>query len=203
MILDLIGQEIKNKNILDVGCGDGVISYLLAKKGAKVIGIDNSEIAINFAKEKCIDLNNVEFLVASAHRLPFESKTFDYIVSSEVIEHLNNPDKMLYEIKRIWNKKGKIIITTPIKFSKNPLDMMHYQEFFQEDFIVALEKYFEDIKIIKSHPLFWMEFQNKLIFGHSFTKIFFNCLNIFFGFNPFKNIKGWKYYTLQTAVISK
>jgi len=42
LILDLIGQEIKNKNILDVRCGDGVISYLLAKKGAKVVGIDNS-----------------------------------------------------------------------------------------------------------------------------------------------------------------
>jgi len=117
LILDLIGQEIKNKNILDVGCGDGVISYLLAKNGAKVVGIDNSKIAINFAKEKCRDLKNVEFLVASAYKLPFESKIFDYIVSSEVIEHLNNPDKMLYEVKRVWNGKGKIIITTPLKFA--------------------------------------------------------------------------------------
>jgi len=82
---------------------------------------------------------------------------------------------------------------------------LHYEEFYEEEFREMLKKYFStyNINIIKTHPLFWMEFQNKPIFGHSFTKIFLNCLNIFFGVNPFKKNKGWRYYTLQTAVISK
>jgi len=80
------------------------------------------EEAIKFAKEKCKNVKNIEFLVASAYELPFEDNSFDYIVSSEVIEHLKYPEKMLLEIKRVWNKKGKIIISTPIKFIKNHQD---------------------------------------------------------------------------------
>ena len=65
-----------------------------------------------------------------------------------------------------------------------------------------IKKYFKNIKIIKSHPLFWMEFQNKLILNKSFVKIFLNCFDILFGFNPFLSTNGWRYYALQTAVIS-
>jgi len=203
LILDLLGKEIKNKKVLDVGCGDGVLSYLLAKKGANVIGIDSSVEAIKFAKERCRNLSNLIFQVASAYELPFCDAYFDYVISSEVIEHLKHPEKMLSEIKRVWNGKGRIIITTPIRFTERPLDKMHYKEFFENEFELLLKKYFEEIKIIKSHPLFWVEFQNKLILNHSLPKIFLNCLNIFLGFNPFKSTKGWRYYTLQIAVISK
>jgi len=203
LILDLIGKEIKGKRVLDVGCGDGVLSYLLAKKGANVIGIDSSEEAIRFAKERCRDLSNLNFQVASAYELPFSKDNFDYVISSEVIEHLKYPEKMLAEIKRIWNGRGKIIITTPIRFTETPLDKMHYKEFFENEFKLLLKKYFEEIEIIKSHPLFWVEFQNKLILGHSLPKIFLNCLNILFGFNPFLKINGWRYYTLQTAIIKE
>jgi ubiquinone/menaquinone biosynthesis C-methylase UbiE len=203
LILDLIGDKIKGRKVLDVGCGDGVLSYLLAKKGAVVTGIDTSEEAIKFAKEKCKNLRNINFIVGSAYNLPFEDKSFDYIVSSEVIEHLKYPEKMLLEIKRVWNQNGKIIITTPIKFTEKPLDEMHYQEFFEDEFKKLLEKYFEDVEVKKSHPLFWMEFQNKVIFGHAFNKFFLNLINLLFGFNPFLDHKGWRYYTLQTAIISK
>jgi len=203
LILDSIGGEIKGKKILDVGCGDGVLVYLLAKKGAKVAGVDNSEEAIISAKEKCKKLQNVEFLKGSVYESPFKDKSFDYIVCSEIIEHLKYPDKMLSEIKRAWNRRGKLIITTPMKFTENPLDTMHYQEFFEEELSQLLEKYFRDIKIIKSHPLFWYELQNKPVLGRSLIKLFLNFLNILFSFNPFMHIKGWRYYTLQTAIISK
>lgn len=109
---------------------------------------------------------------------------------------------MLFEIKRVWNKKGKVIITTPIKFTQNPLDKMHYQEFFENDFRKLIKKYFENIKIIKFHLLFWVEFQNKIIFGCNFGKYLLNLLNLLFGFNPFLNTNGWRYYTLQTVIVS-
>jgi len=203
IIEDLIGEEISGKKLLDVGCGDGVLSYLLAKKGAQVTGIDSSDEAIKFAKGKNKKHKNINFLTASAYHLPFDNQTFDYIVSSDVIEHLANPEQMLLEMKRVWNSNGKIVITTPIKLTKEPLDKMHYQEYFEEDFRRLLNKYFKEVKIIKSHPLFWMEFQNKVIFRHSLNKVFLNALNLLAGFNPFISNKRWRYYTLQTAVISK
>lgn len=203
LILDLIGDEIKEKKVLDIGCGDGVLSYLLAKAGANVIGIDVSKEALEFAKEKCKNLKSLKFLEASAYKVPFGNKSFDYVVSSDVIEHLKYPEKMISEIKRIWNKKGKVIITTPIKLTEKPLDRMHYQEFFEEEIKELLKQYFEDINIVKSHPLFWMEFQNKTFFGRPINKILLNVLNLLFGFNPFKKREGWRYFTLQTSIISK
>jgi len=203
LILDLIKDDIGGKKILDLGCGDGALSYLLGKGGANVTGVDSLGEVINFAKQKCKNIGNINFLVVSAYKLPFEDEEFDYIISSDVIEHLSYPGKMLFEIKRVWNRKGEIVITTPIKFTEKPLDKMHYQEFFENEFEQLLEKHFENIKTIKSHPLFWMEFQNKSIFRRSFFKCFFNLLNLAFGFNPFKYKGKWRYYTLQTAIISE
>jgi len=203
LILNLIENEMKGKKVLDVGCGDGVLSWILAKNGANVIGIDTSKKAMEFANEKCKETKNLSFIIGSAYNLPFEDKIFDYIVSSEVMEHLVEPEKMLLEIRRVWSEEGNIFITTPIKFTKFPLDEMHFQEYYEEDFKNLLKEYFKTVKIIKSHPLFWMEFQNKTIFGHNFFRFFFNLLNLFLSFNPFKKSTGWRYYTLQTAIISK
>lgn len=203
MVLSSIRDSLKGKKVLDVGCGDGVLSWMLSKNGGKVVGIDTLEEAIEFARKRCKKMKNLEFVVGSAYSLPFEHKSFDYIVSSDVIEHLKYPEKMVSEVKRVWNKRGKVIITSPIRFTEKPLDRMHYQEFFEEEIKELLKRYFEDIKIVKSHPLFWMEFQNKPIFGYSFLKYILNMLNPIFGFNPFKHTKGWRYYTLQTVIISK
>ena len=176
VVLDLIGNEIKDKKVLDVGCGDGVLVYFLAQKGADITGIDVSERAIKFAKEKCRSFKNADFSVGSVYKLPFKDRSFDHIISSEVIEHLEYPEKILFEIKRVWTSEGKIIISTPIRFTKKPLDKMHYQEFFEEEFENLLEKHFSNyqIEIIKTHPLFWFEFQNKTIFGRLLPKLFLN-----------------------------
>ena len=203
LILNLIENEIKGNKILDIGCGDGVLSWILAKNGANVTGIDTCKEAVEFAKEKCKEIKELSFIIGSAYNLPFKDKIFDYILSSEVIEHLIEPEKMILEMKKAWSGEGKIFITTPIKFTKFPLDKMHYQEYYEEDFMNLLKKYFKNVKIIRSHPLFWMEFQNKTIFGHNFFRIFLNLLWLFMGFNPFKSITGWRYYTLQIAIISK
>ncbi len=203
IVMNLIGKEIRNKTILDVGCGDGVLSWMLFKRGAKVVGIDISKEAIGFAREKCGNKENLQFISASAYQIPFEDNSFDYVISSDVIEHLGEPVRMISETRRVWNGKGKIVITTPIKLTQEPLDRMHYWEFFEEEFEGVLKRYFKCVKIIKSHPLFWMEFQNKTFLRRTFNKFLLNILNVLFGFNPFKKRRGWRYFTLQTAVISE
>ena len=198
-----LGQigRCKGKRVLDVGCGDGALSYLLARRtGAHITGIDSSAEAIHFARGKTKSNTSIEFIEASAYQLPFPPNSFDYIVSSDVIEHLQNPRAMLAEIKRVFNGKGKVIITTPLRFTEEPLDKMHVQEFFESDFRQLLSEHFGgEIEIIKTHPVAFMELQNR----HFLIKYLFNLLNLLFRFNPFKKSRGWRYYTMQTAVIEE
>lgn len=69
LIIDLLGDKIDNRSIADVGCGDGVLSYLLAKKGARVTGIDNSAEAISYAKKKLKNFINLNFLICRIPRM--------------------------------------------------------------------------------------------------------------------------------------
>jgi ubiquinone/menaquinone biosynthesis C-methylase UbiE len=197
IVLKLIG-DCKEKRLLDIGCGDGALTYLLSQKGGFTIGVDNSDEALEFAKEKTNEIRNIEFTKASAYCLPFEDKYFDHVVLADVIEHLEEPQEMLKEIKRVYNGKGKIIITTPLRYTEEPLDKMHVQEFFESEFRELLNRYFGDkIQLIKSHPVVFMELQNK----HYLVKYLFNLLNLLFRFNPFETTKGWRYYAMQTAMI--
>ena len=99
----------KNKKIVDIGCGTGNFAFLASKKGANVLGIDYSEIAIKQAKKKFVR-ENLEFKKMNVFDL--EGK-FDVIVSIGTLEHTDNPLKTLKFLKRHLSKNGKIIITTP------------------------------------------------------------------------------------------
>jgi len=193
----ILSQICEGKRILDIGCGSGALTYLISQKGGMVIGVDVLDGAIKFAREKTKNIRNIGFIKASACHLPFKNDCFDYVVSSDVIEHLEEPDKMLAEIKRVYNGNGKVVITTPLRFTEEPLDRMHVQEFFESDFRKLLCKYFNAIKIIKSHPVVFMELQNK----HFIVRVIFNLLNLFFRFNPFQKTTGWRYYAMLTAVV--
>lgn len=175
IVLNQIGG-CRGKRVLDVGCGDGALSYLLScQTGAFVIGIDSSNEATTFAKKKTRDIKNIDFIKASAYHLPFKRNSIDYVISSDVIEHLQKPGKMLSEIRRVFNERGKVIVTTPLRFTKEPLDKMHAQEFFESDLRGLLSDCFgTNFQIIKSHPLVFMELQNR----HFLVKYMFNLLNL-------------------------
>ncbi len=109
-IMELLGTNIKNKKILDIGCSDGTFGAKLVKKGAIVYGVDISPHAVDIAKKK---LKNAYVADLNNQKLPFNSKTFDFIITSEIIEHLYNPSNLLVEAKRILKDKGMLTLTTP------------------------------------------------------------------------------------------
>jgi len=153
--------------VLDIGCGDGVFFYLFNKvkqnKKIQLFGVDNSKIALDIAKKK----NPIDtFKLADAYALPFNDNYFDIIISSDIIEHLLKVMDMLSEIKRVGKNESTIIIGTPIRFLESPKDKMHQKEFYPQEFKVLLDKYFNNIKIIKSHKLRYFLYYEK-------SKIFF------------------------------
>ena len=98
--------------VLDIGCGSGVQLRALEIKNPKLlIGIDFNKNALIYAKNKMKD--NCEFLIADAQQLPFNDQTINKIICAEIIEHLNEPEKLISETKRVLNNDGCIVITTP------------------------------------------------------------------------------------------
>lgn len=109
------GTPLKGKKFLDVGCGLGFFASKAGKLGADVYGIDIGERLINISRKR---YPKGKFSVASAARLPFKDNSFDLILCTEVIEHVNNQNKALSEIFRVLKKGGYLVLTTPNKIFK-------------------------------------------------------------------------------------
>jgi len=204
MHIRLISSSLRQKkikktqtiNILDVGCGDGVLLFLIEKKikdyNFKFHGVDLSKEALDVAKKKIPD---GEFKITDAYNLLFPDNYFDYVISSDVIEHVNFPEEMLGEIKRVTKNHGEIIIGTPIRYTEKPLDNMHFQEFFQNEFFELISSFFIDVKLHESHNLYHIlnYGQTFLLFGLKIgiKKYWYNILSIL-GKNLFLNKESIK-----------
>lgn len=106
--------EIKEKTILDVGCGSGKKLAFLARNN-KVFGVDISKIAVQKAKKRRFKAKFVDI----EKGLPFPSNKFDIVICSEVLEHLFKPSIALKEIKRVLKKEGVFFCTIPNHFTLN------------------------------------------------------------------------------------
>ena len=107
-------EDIKNKAILDVGCGFGWFEVNAAKRGCqKIIGTEPEEKYLETAR-KDIRADSVSFAVGSAVALPFPDDCFDTVVSFEVIEHLpkKTEEKMFQEAARVLKKGGVFYMST-------------------------------------------------------------------------------------------
>jgi len=98
---------IKEKKVLDIGCGDGLFLTALKEKGVEAVGVDISDVAVKKCREKGL---NVVLLDANDSSMPFSDKSFELVVLSDVLEHLYNPDDILIEAKRL---SKKVLISVP------------------------------------------------------------------------------------------
>jgi len=110
---EILRQELSHRKklkVLDIGCGTGetmsfVKSFL---KNPDVIGVDNSQVAVNFATKR-----GHKVIKVNALKLPFEDNSFDVILILDVIEHIKDDRELLSEAKRVLRPGGKIIVTAP------------------------------------------------------------------------------------------
>lgn len=117
--------DIKNKNVLDIGCGYGGFELNALKKDVKeIVGIEISTEDLKTARDNIKDRRAV-FKVGEALKLPFKDNCFDTVVSWEVIEHIpkNSEWKMFNEVYRVLKPSGKFYLSTPNNsFFANILD---------------------------------------------------------------------------------
>ena len=191
-IIKLSG-DVRGRKILDLGCGDGCLVYLLVKNGGLVTGVDNDELGIKFANENLASRlknskSNYRFVCSSVYDLPFPENSFDLVISSEVIEHLKEPNRLLAEAKRVLKSSGKIILTTPYRLTETPGDHNHVKEYYPEELKKNLGEYFADVNFKLTHHMLWRSLYTYAFrhFGNRpLGRWFINIPAVLFGWNPF------------------
>ena len=112
---------LKNIEILDIGCGGGLLSEPMCRMGAKVTAIDASQKNINVAsfhsKKNKLKIN---YLCSSPEKINIKKK-FDVILNMEVVEHVDNLDLFLKKSSALLNKNGIMFISTINKTLKSYL----------------------------------------------------------------------------------
>jgi SAM-dependent methyltransferase len=116
----LLGN-VNGQAVLDLGCGSGENSLLLARRGAKVIGVDISESLLALAQRR-LEVNGcagaaVRFLPASAHRLPIPDASIDVVLGIAVLHHLDL-DATSKEVFRVLRPGGRAIFEEPVRDSQ-------------------------------------------------------------------------------------
>lgn len=205
-ILAALG-DVPHLYVLDLGCGDGVLSYLITQQGAQVTGVDTSHLALCFARHELTRRGVPAHLAeASAYALPFPSGTFDAIVCSDVIEHVRHPEQLVEEANRVLRSGGRVIVTTPLRVTEIPLDKMHVREFFPSQLATLLASYFADVSVMETHPLALLELFNLPVdwLGHRTPfRYLFNAASIYLKRNPFLWQTPFRYFSMLVATGQK
>jgi ubiquinone/menaquinone biosynthesis C-methylase UbiE len=107
------------KRLLDVGCGEGATLFHLGEP-AGAVGVDMFEEKLAFARERfpaCL------FVASACESMPFDAGTFDHVLVRDVVHHLDEPERLVDECRRVLGPGGRIDVLEPCRY--NPLILLH------------------------------------------------------------------------------
>lgn len=147
----IVSDYIEGKIILDIASGEGYGSNIMSKKAKFVYGVDIDNSSIEKAKLK-YNKENLKFLEGSASQIPIDDNSIDVVVSFETIEHHDEHEEMMNEIKRVLKPKGLLVISTPDKLyysdERNFNNQYHVKELYKQEFTDLLSKEFSEIQLL-------------------------------------------------------
>ncbi len=167
-------EYTKNKTVLDIASGEGYGSNLLSYYATKVTGVDISSETIDKARKKYTK-ENLEFLNGSATNIPLPSDSVDVVISFETIEHHDEHEKMMLEVKRVLKTDGLLIISTPDKLNytdiPNTVNPFHVKELYVNEFEGLLKSHFSNVSLCNQ----------KIVYGSLIHPTNFETFNYFTG----------------------
>jgi arsenite methyltransferase len=144
-----------NAHVLDLGCGSGWASRLMAQKASagKVIGVDIADEMVQGAADSSKGFSNLEFKIASAESLPFADKEFSHVFSMESLYYYSNMLAALRGVYRVLGNGGRFVTVVDLYLENEPshqwiptlnvpvqlLSIPDYREIFQQAGFVNVE----------------------------------------------------------------
>ncbi|GAB4334669.1 MAG: hypothetical protein Kow0099_06840 [Candidatus Abyssubacteria bacterium] len=134
-------EYVHGRKVLEIGCGEGIGASILAQEAASIVAIDYSEEALETAHAR-YGGSNIEFRLMKVPPIHFNDGFFDVVISFQMIEHLEEPDGLVIEMKRTLRDDGTALLATVNKdemLSNNPY---HVHEFTPSEFERFVRKHF-------------------------------------------------------------
>lgn len=147
----LIARQLaKGRAVLDIACGEGYGSAMLADVAASVVGVDIDERSVAHATAK-YRRPRLEFRVGRADRIPLPDASVDLIVSFETIEHHDAHEAMMRECRRVLKRGGIACISSPdrYEYSERPglVNEYHVKELTTAEFEALLRRHFRHVRL--------------------------------------------------------
>lgn len=137
------------QRVLDIACGEGFGADMLADRADKVWGVDIDQFAVAHARKTYIR-NNLSFLVGACSAVPLPDASVDVVVSFETIEHHDEHEAMMLEIRRVLRPGGVLVISSPDKRvysdERRFRNEFHVRELYAEEFDALLKSHFRHVK---------------------------------------------------------
>ncbi|HZZ92078.1 MAG TPA: class I SAM-dependent methyltransferase [Usitatibacter sp.] len=125
------------KRVLDVACGEGYGSALLARHAREVTGVDVAPAAVAHARGVYAGVANLRFVEASCTQLPLGDASFDLVVSFETLEHIGEQERFLDEIARVLAPGGILLLSSPDKHEysdrRDFVNEFHVKELYRDE----------------------------------------------------------------------
>lgn len=148
----------RGKSVLDVACGEGYGSNMLAGVAKSVIGVDISGAAVAHAADRYRERENLEFKQGSCEKIPLPDDSVDVAVSMETIEHIEQQEAFIRELKRVLKPGGLLVMSSPNKReysdARNYHNEFHVREMYRDEFEALLQPEFPHIHWLGQKLLF-------------------------------------------------
>jgi ubiquinone/menaquinone biosynthesis C-methylase UbiE len=150
---------VAGRRVLDVACGEGYGSALLARKAVHVTGVDVSKAAVDHAAATYAAISNLRFVEGSCARLPMEDASVDVAVSFETLEHITGQAEFMAELARVLKPAGLLLMSCPNKIEytdrRQYRNEFHVKELYRAELAALVASHFPHAAWFGQKPTFY------------------------------------------------